>query len=345
MSGSVDNLNQIMAALQQLQVENEILRESLRELQSGSSRNPPAAESQTPSTPTPTMSSSHPYVLEPTISLPDKFNGTRAHLRGFINQIRLIIRLQPQRYASDFSRVGLVGTLLSGPAQAWFAPLIETSSPLLEDFTAFMEELEATFGETDRRRTALIKLYSVQQGSRPASIYASEFRQIACDVSWDDQALCDHFRRGLRNDVKTLLLNFPEPTSLSQVISQAVQCDNRLFELRQEERGTRGSQVSSRNATSTRPYLSPTPTFPSASETHTTMEVDSHTPMEIDHARFQPLTEAQRQHRRDNGLCLYCGNPGHVIRHCPVRGPRHQFHRARLAEVPRQQENDQVRLQ
>ena len=46
-----------------------------------------AEESQPPSEPSPTTSSSHPYVLEPTISLPEKFNGTWAYLRGFINQI------------------------------------------------------------------------------------------------------------------------------------------------------------------------------------------------------------------------------------------------------------------
>ena len=147
-----------MAALQQLQQENEILRESLRELQSGTSNNPPLVEPQPPSAPTPTPSSSHPYVLEPSVSLPDKFNGSRVHLRGFINQIWLIIRLQPQHYGSKFSRVGLVGTLLSGPAQAWFAPLVETSSPLLDNFPSFLAELEATFGETDRQRKALTKL-------------------------------------------------------------------------------------------------------------------------------------------------------------------------------------------
>ena len=95
-----------------------------------------------------------------------------------------------------FLGLGL-SALLSGPAQAWFAPLIETSSPLLENFTAFIEELEATFGETYRRRMAHTKLYYFQQGSRPASVYASEFHQVSCDVSWDDQALCDHFRRSL----------------------------------------------------------------------------------------------------------------------------------------------------
>ena len=58
---------------------------------------------------------SHPTTsLEPNISLPDKFDGTRKHFRAFINQIKLIIQLQPQRYADDFRQVGLIGTLLSG---------------------------------------------------------------------------------------------------------------------------------------------------------------------------------------------------------------------------------------
>ena len=81
------------------------------------------------------------------------------------------------------------------------------------------------------------------------------------------------------------------------------------------------------------------PWFPSSNDTHTQMEVNPYTPMEIDNTRFQPLLDAQRQHQRDNGLCVYCGTPGHVIHHCSVRGPRHQPHRARLAEVSQQQEN------
>ena len=59
-----------MTALQQLQLENEILRESLRELQSGTSNNPPPVEPHPPSTPSPTPSSSHQYVLEPVSSYP-----------------------------------------------------------------------------------------------------------------------------------------------------------------------------------------------------------------------------------------------------------------------------------
>jgi hypothetical protein len=62
----------------------------------------------------------------------------------------LIIRLQPRNYFDGFRQVRLIGTLLTGQAQAWFAPLVETSSPLLTNLKAFLAKFEATFGETDK---------------------------------------------------------------------------------------------------------------------------------------------------------------------------------------------------
>ena len=330
MSDLTERINQLMEAMHQLQLENDNLRESLRKLQVGT---PMEVEGKDNSLPTSTnvlpigsgSRLSPTTSMEPNISLPDKFDGTRKHFRGFINQIKLIIQLQPQRYADDFRQVGLIGTLLSGAAQAWFAPLVETSSPLLQDFPAFLAEFEATFGDTDRRRTAITKLYSLHQGMRPVSVYASEFRQLACDVQWDGQALCDHFRRGLRSEIKNLLVNFPEPTSLSQAITQAVSCDNRLFELRQEERATSRWQPSSRS--------SPSPSY------------DDPVPMEIDRARAPPLTEAERRYRRTNGLCLYCGASTHLIRFCPIKNNQRQISTNNTTSRHQQPGNDSVQLQ
>ena len=45
-----------------------------------------------------------------------------------------MIQMHPSRYPTDASRVGLVGTLLNGSALAWFAPLLEKESPLLNNF-------------------------------------------------------------------------------------------------------------------------------------------------------------------------------------------------------------------
>ncbi len=95
---------------------------------------------------------------EPKISLPEKFDGTRPKFRGFVSQVRLIIQLHPCRYLDDTTRVGFVRTLLIGTTTAWFAPILETSSPLLQDFNAFMAEFEVVFGDSDKARTSANKL-------------------------------------------------------------------------------------------------------------------------------------------------------------------------------------------
>ena len=297
MSDSTESINQLLEAMHQLQLENENLRESLHKLQARTPMELENEETKSPPTSRNLLFVEHGpssilapiplhriSTIEPNVSLPDKFDGTRARFRRFLNQIKLIIRLQPQRYEDDFCQVGLVRTLLSGPAQSWFAPLLETSLPLLENFLSFLGVLEATFGDTDRRRTSLIKLNSLHQGKCLECLYASEFRQLACGVQWGDQTLCDHFCPGLRSDVKNLLLNFLEPNALSQ----AINCDNHLFELRQEER----------TASKLPPFLHIKPMVQPqvAARSSPTTSFNDSMSMKTDRARA-PLTVAERHYR------------------------------------------------
>ena len=143
MSNSTESINKLLEAMHQLQLENQNIRECIQKLQARTPMELEKEETKSPPTSRnlqyvehgPLSIPLHPTsTIEPNVSLPDKFDDTRARFRGFRNQIKLIIRLQPQRYADDFCRVGLVGTLLSGVAQSLFAPLVETSSPLLETF-------------------------------------------------------------------------------------------------------------------------------------------------------------------------------------------------------------------
>jgi hypothetical protein len=84
--------------------------------------------------------------------------------------------------------------LLSRAALSWFAPLLKKNSPLLEDLDDFLTEFSDTFGKTDRVRTATTKFRSLRQGSRPTLIYVADFRQLACNVDWDDNTLINAFR-------------------------------------------------------------------------------------------------------------------------------------------------------
>jgi hypothetical protein len=254
---------------------------------------------------------------DPKIGLPTKFDGTRSQFRGFLNQVRLVIQMHPSRYPTDASRVGLVGTLLSGTALAWFAPLLEKNSPLLNNFEEFISEFKACFGDTDSIRTAINKVRRLRQGERPASAYAADFRLLAADIPWDDQALMEQFRFGLRNDVKDLLLTFPEePKSLTEAISRAVRCDNRLFERRSE----RQFQLP---RTRSEPTYASIVAKPFPRESFNTSPTNTPTPMEIDTTRRRgPLSAEEKQRRRANRLCLYCGGPGHIAVNCPHRPKR-----------------------
>ncbi|KAH7434610.1 hypothetical protein KP509_06G025900 [Ceratopteris richardii] len=115
-------------------------------------------------------------MREPKICMPEKFDGDRTKFQGFLQQVKLYIRMQPDRYPDDASKVGFIGTLLYGQALSWFSPILEKDMAVLHDYEGFLRELIATFGDADTSRAAETKLRKLRQGNRLASTYASEFR-------------------------------------------------------------------------------------------------------------------------------------------------------------------------
>ena len=53
---------------------------------------------------------------------------------------------------------------------------------------------------------------------------------------------------------------------------------------------------------------------------------------EANRPAFQKLTEQQKDYRRKNNLCMYCGIDGHVVRECPTR-PKSRPRLARKTEI------------
>jgi hypothetical protein len=117
-------------------------------------------------------------------------------------------------------------------------------------------------------------------------VYASKFRQLTCDISWGEATLINEFQFGLQGDVKDLLLTLLDPSTLSEAITQVVQCDNKLLE-HQQKRCRESTSTKQRNFAppTTQENFSPImPTQPLA-----TSPKDD--PMHIDKTRFKPLTK------------------------------------------------------
>jgi hypothetical protein len=303
-------MHNVVAMLQQLWQENDNLRNAMEQLQVAHA----PVHVPVPQAP-----------KEPRVSLPEKFDRDRTKLWDFVNQVRLVFHLQPHKYATKETQVGLIGSLLTETTLSWFSSLLEKDSPLLANLDQFLEEFSRTFGERDRALIATTKLRTLQQRSRPASAYVAEFQQLACDLDWNDTALITMFRWGLRNDIKTLLLNLPKPTTLSEAITQAIDCDNRLFKQRQERRLLFGSYRADYTA----------PTRQTSSSTSTPK------PMQIDTSRVRKLTEEEKERCRREHLCFYCGGKDHSLNNYPLKpqGPKaHKFRYTLSTSEPKQEE-------
>ena len=145
----------------------------------------------------------------------------------------------------------------------------------------------------------------LRQGTRSASNYASEFQQLACDINWDEAALISQFYYGLQDGVKDLLLTLPDSSTLDKAINQAVKCNNRLFECRQDKRiWTTPHQPSEYSASSI--------------SAHAVKYMEAKA-MQIDATRFKPLTEQKKKRRHEENLCLCCSQPSHRASNCPLK--------------------------
>jgi hypothetical protein len=125
--------------------------------------------------------------------------------------------------------------LLTEQALSWYAPLLERRALVLNNFEAFLAAFAKAFKDHDKAHSTTIKIFVLRLRTRPASVYALDFILLACDINWDEEALLSQFHWGLRDNVKDLLLSRPNRQTLNEAISQAVKCDNRLFQRRQDQ--------------------------------------------------------------------------------------------------------------
>lgn len=260
----------------------------------------------------PSADSVHLPPREPRVSDPEYFDGNRQQLRNFVAQVRLVIQAQPSRFTTERQKVIFAATFLRGPAFSWLQPYLENSipAPILDSLDVFFKELHGVFGDPDQSATAERQLCLLKQ-TRSAANYATDFRRLAALTSWNDPSLCFQFYNGLKNDVKDELARTDRPKDLSSLMSLAIKIDNRIYERLQEKRNTT-SHFATR----------PPPPYPTTPHPATIPQTTppSHA-MEIDGTRVlrRPLTPQERQRRRDNNLCLYCGEAGHIAFDCPKR--------------------------
>ncbi|CAH6779996.1 protein LDOC1 [Phodopus roborovskii] len=83
------------------------------------------------------------------VPFPSPFNGENARLPEFIVQTTSYMLVNEDRFCNDAMKVAFLISLLSGEAEEWVMPYIQTDSSILCDYRAFVDEMKQCFGWYD----------------------------------------------------------------------------------------------------------------------------------------------------------------------------------------------------
>jgi hypothetical protein len=225
---------------------------------------------------------------------PKPFDGEDpAQLHAFLIQVRLALELKSLEYPDERSKILYAISYLEGGALSWAHPLFRRADPppYMTDFELFAEKLEHTFGDPEMLISEQLRQLK-QTGS--VSKYSGDFRRLATRVDWNAASLVSQFYSGLKYPIKLELAKVKRPEELEDLVAMAISLDN----LQQQ-------QLATLNKTS---------------QLGDQLPRKEYRPRVSLATNANPrLTEQQREFRRRNGLCLYCGGEGHILRNCPTR--------------------------
>lgn len=265
---------------------------------------------------------------EPFIPTPVRYSGELGSCRQFLHQCSLVFDQQPLTYSSDQSRTAFVMSLLSERAAAWSVAISRANSPICDSFQSFSAEFLRVFDHPLRSKEASSRLLSLRQGQNSVATHSIDFRILAIESGWDERALQTVFLRGLREELRDELAVRDETTSLDELISLAIRLDSRLRERRRERSERERHAPPVRQTMSSHHRGSPESSRPPSSP-HGTPPLTAFSPlcpeepMQLGRMR---LTPTERQRRRLQRLCMYCGQEDHQMAHCPAlpKGGAHQ---------------------
>jgi len=259
---------------------------------------------------------------------PDFSGSDRTRLRGWIAQLRMVIRHKPASFPDEQSKMRYAFNLLRGIASGQILPHVREDGTIeLEDIPACIQLLEATFGDPDRVATAERKMREIKHMKREFSQDYAEFHVIAADLDWNPSALRNALRMGLSEEMKDSFTYSDMPEELPAFVTDCQKRNNQIRQRRAEKPAqNKGSGIG---------FASPRPPPPSkAPEEAPAGTVAGYTgpaPMDLS-ARKRRISAEERAKRFVDVRCLYCGGFNHRVAQCAARKKAQTF-KAAGAEI------------
>ncbi|KAL0186760.1 hypothetical protein M9458_018430, partial [Cirrhinus mrigala] len=167
------------------------------------------------------------------------------------------------------------------------------NNPIIHSYEQFTNHFSEVFSTTTGHLSTTDQLFRLQQGRTSVTEYTLHFRTLVVASGWNEKALLGAYRQGLNPDIRAAMALYDDSIGLEAFLQRTTHVAQNLAACQPSMTAPQPASVVA---------CSPVPE-----------------PMQIDSTR---LSREERNRRLLNGLCLYCGEPGHRIRQCPVRPPR-----------------------
>jgi hypothetical protein len=259
---------------------------------------------------------------------PDISGSDRTQLRGWIAQLRMVIWHKPASFPDEQSKMRYAFNPLRGIALGQILPHVREDGTIgLEDLPAFIQLLEAAFGDPDRVATAERKMREIKQKNREFSQYYAEFQVIAADLDWNPSALRNALRMGLSEEMKDSFTYSDMPEELPAFVTVCQKRDNQIRQRRAEKAAqNKGSGIGFAS-----PRPPPAPKAPQTAPAGTVAGYTGPAPMDLSVGKRR-ISAEERAKRFADGRCLYCGGFNHRAAECAARKKAQTF-KASGAEV------------
>ncbi|KAI5889894.1 uncharacterized protein SCHCODRAFT_01128098, partial [Schizophyllum commune H4-8] len=199
----------------------------------------------------------------------------------------------------------------------WFNNISRTEEHVLHDFDELLRRLESRFDEADLTNAMLDKIEALWQTGSAAN-YIQAYDELAKHVDFSDMTKKATLYKHLKPELKDLLLSVRGFKMLpySEYTATIIEVDNDMHRRAQERQQEAKKKTAKSNPSSSAPSFVPQPTppfvpapAPVPRSSHTALPAGE--PMEIDATKTgsrprAPLTQAEKDRRRREGLCSYC---------------------------------------
>jgi len=249
----------------------------------------------------PASATTVPVAVTPAVKLrkPNPFYGKRGE-KPLLWTSRMQSYLQLANVPAT-QHVATAASYLEGNAAIWWQVLSMDQTRVPTDWKTFVDLLRKQYEPLESSEDARRKLRRLTQ-TGPVSDYIAAFQSLMAsipDMAEADQKLyfCDGLKSRTRDEA-----NRNYNSSLAEIMAAVQRFDANNFSFSRIGKSTHHSGHSN-------PRTTPT-SDPNA--------------MDIDNINTRPkkLTHEERIRRIKNGLCLYCGQSGHKVNSCHVKGNR-----------------------